>query len=143
MKNIIFAVAIAFFVASCSNDEPTHEDNRPPTLRFDPEIDRYEGKPGDKLNLKIIIEGESGFTRLETQKKVNNIQEGSEIIIDTDQKSVFTPYEHDFEYELNENETGKTVNLTFTVSYKERTPSGGMVINFQHKALQIVTIEGN
>jgi hypothetical protein len=72
MKKTLIVIYILMIMVACKREEPSMAPSRPPQIEFDPNIESFEGVPGDELRLGVKIEGESGFTLLVLEKIKNN-----------------------------------------------------------------------
>ncbi len=137
---LIVILAAAAFQA-CRSDEATGIPLRMPEMSFKPDIEAFTGKPGDVLELNVIIDGESNFTSFYILKFEEEAFLDMIMIEPEENGEIPVPYEHNFSYELTEAEVGQTIILTFVMQASIALADGSRVINNHQKELTITTEE--
>ncbi len=142
MKNSISFITIIFLLLSCNREEPPEETHRLPKIVFDPNIERFEGIPGEELKLKVKIERagekEGNFNLLTLER----IEKDNFITTDTlaySPEGFSTPYFYDHQIILKEDDIDNDYQLKFLISSKITTPSGGTLFSSGFKSLSVHT----
>lgn len=112
----------------------------PSTVSFDPSITNFTGLPGDTLNLKVIVDGESDFKNLKKMKFSNGKIVNETFILETQVQPYTVPYIYLFEYVLQENEIGKKITFSFRVESEIGDPPRGRMTTMSMQDLIITTI---
>jgi Fe-S cluster assembly iron-binding protein IscA len=134
-KNFLFIYFLVIIMA-CTRDEPTPISSRPPELVFDPQIENFEGVPGDELRLVVKIEGESGFTLL-VLEKLKNDKVISKDTLDYSTEPISTPYVYDYRTTLHEEDIDNDFQLKFIVTYQEKIPGGSTMFGSHFMVLNV------
>jgi hypothetical protein len=137
-KNLIFIYILMIMVA-CTRETPSPEPSRPPEIKFDPQIESFEGVPGDELRLGVKVESESGFTLLVLEKLKNNkIISKDTLEYSTD--PISTPYFYDFRTTLHEEDIDNDFQLRFIVTRQTNLAGGATVWGTHVKVLDVTVI---
>lgn len=137
--SLMIIVLISVGLLSCGELQEIPDPLPPTTISFDPPIDEFEGRPGDVLELKINIEGRSGFNHLYLIKTIGDVEVEESNFKERREENYGTPFSMDFSYTLLESEIGLDVKLTFMAEIINRTPSGGTAYSYSRRYIEIKT----
>lgn len=138
LKVLLILLACAS-MAACTSVEHLPPQNISIDIGFDPDMDLFEGTPGDELPLGVTvnIEGDANEFHSLVLERIENAN-----IIYTDTLSfsnegIPSPFQYDYLLVLGEEDANKDFQLRFTVSHKRATPSGGTVSVSKFKTLSV------